>query len=100
TNRLGQPTGYVLHAEQNPTLLADPSSSIASRAAFTTKQLWVSQYSPDERYPAGEFVNQNPGGDGLPAYLSGDRSLDGGIALVGGVLRDPELLGREGRTRG
>ena len=77
TNRLGEPTGYVLFAEQNPTLLADPSASVASRAAFTTKQLWVTQYASDERYPAGEFVNQNPGGDGLPAYMQADRSLDG-----------------------
>jgi primary-amine oxidase len=77
TNGLGQPTGYVLHAEQQPTLLADSSSSIAARAAFTTKQLWVTQYAPDERYPAGEFVNQNPGGDGLPAYMAADRPLDG-----------------------
>jgi primary-amine oxidase len=77
TNGLGQPTGYVLHAEQQPTLLADPSSSIAARAEFTTKQLWVTQYAADERYPAGEFVNQNPGGDGLPAYMAADRPLDG-----------------------
>ncbi|MFT4081882.1 MAG: primary-amine oxidase [Nocardioides sp.] len=77
TNRLGQPTAYVLHAEQNPTLLADPASVIASRGAFTTKQVWVTAYSPDERYPAGDLVNQNPGGDGLPAYMAGDRPLDG-----------------------
>ncbi|MEU8036908.1 primary-amine oxidase [Streptosporangium sp. NPDC049078] len=77
TNRLGQPTGYVLRTEQNPTLLADPSSSIAARAAFTTRELWITRYASEERYPAGEFVNQNPGGDGLPAYVAGDRPLDG-----------------------
>ncbi|GAA0417898.1 primary-amine oxidase [Leifsonia naganoensis] len=77
TNRLGQPTGYVLHAEQNPTLMADPSATVTARAAFTTKQVWVTQYASDERYPAGEFVNQNPGGDGLPAYMAADRPLDG-----------------------
>ncbi|GAA0992348.1 primary-amine oxidase [Subtercola frigoramans] len=77
TNRLGRPTGYVLLPEQAPTLLADPSSSIAARAAFTTKQLWVTQYDTAERYPAGDFVHQNPGGDGLPRYMAADRSVDG-----------------------
>ncbi|MGA0567206.1 primary-amine oxidase [Rathayibacter sp. KR2-224] len=77
TNRLGRSTGYVLYPEQSPTLLADAASSVASRAAFTTKQLWVTQYAPEERYPAGEFVNQNPGGDGLPTYMAADRPLDG-----------------------
>ncbi|MEV6067749.1 primary-amine oxidase [Nocardia sp. NPDC052001] len=77
TNRMGKPTGYVLHPQQTPTLLADPSSSIAARAAFTTHQLWVSRYSPEERYPAGDLVNQNAGGDGLPAYMVADRGIDG-----------------------
>ncbi|MGO4385108.1 primary-amine oxidase [Specibacter sp. RAF43] len=75
-NRLGRPVGYVLYPEQNPTLLADPASSIASRAAFTTKQLWVTQYAADEQYPAGDLVNQNPGGDGLPKYMAANRSLE------------------------
>ncbi len=77
TNRLGQPTAYVLRAADAPTLLADPSSSIARRAAFATKHLWVTRYAPDERYPAGEFVNQHAGGAGLPAWTAADRDLDG-----------------------
>jgi len=82
TNRMGQPTAYVLKAEQNPMLLADPSASVTRRAAFTTKQVWVTAYSPDERYPAGEFVNQNPGGDGLPAYQAAGRNLDGADLVI------------------
>jgi primary-amine oxidase len=77
TNRLGQPTGYVLYAEQNPTLLADPSSTVHTRATFTTKEVWLTAYDPEQRYPAGDLVNQNPGGDGLPAYMAADRNLDG-----------------------
>jgi primary-amine oxidase len=79
---MGQPTAYVLKAEQNPMLLADPSASVTRRAAFTTKQVWVTAYSPDERYPAGEFVNQNPGGDGLPAYQAAGRNLDGADLVI------------------
>ncbi|MEV2223951.1 primary-amine oxidase [Nocardia vinacea] len=82
TNRMGAPTAYVLYPEQTPTLLADASSSIAARAAYTTKQLWVTRYAPEERYPAGDLVNQNPGGDGLPAYMAANRSLDGTDIVV------------------
>ncbi|KJF19252.1 primary-amine oxidase [Rhodococcus sp. WS3] len=76
TNRLGKPTGYALYPTQTPTLLADPSAGITERATFTTKHLWVSAYDPEERYPAGDLVNQNPGGDGLPSYMSANRNLD------------------------
>ncbi len=76
-NRLGQDVGYALYPEGQPVLLADPTSSIAQRAAFATKHLWVTQYDKDERYPAGDFVNQNPGQAGLPAFVAKDRSLDG-----------------------
>ncbi|YCK82553.1 primary-amine oxidase [Arthrobacter sp. D3-18] len=76
-NRLGEPVGYKLHAENQPTLLADPGSSIAKRAAFATKDLWVTRYSDEERYPTGDFVNQHFGGAGLPAYVAQDREIDG-----------------------
>ena len=73
----GEPVGYVLHPEGQPTLLADAGSSIARRATFATKHLWVTRYDPDERYPAGDFVNQHPGGAGLPAWTAADRDIDG-----------------------
>lgn len=76
-NRLGQDVGYALHPEGQPVLLADPSSSIAQRAAFSTKHLWVTRYDKAERYPAGDFVNQNPGLAGLPAFVAKNRDLDG-----------------------
>jgi len=76
-NRLGRPVGYTLYPEAAPTLLADPSSSIYGRAGFATNHLWVTQYDPAQRYPAGDFVNQHPGGAGLPAFIAGDRDIDG-----------------------
>jgi primary-amine oxidase len=77
TNRLGQPVAYQLQPEGQPVLLADESSPIARRAAFATKHLWVTRYDPAERYPAGELVNQHPGGAGLPAFVADDASIDG-----------------------
>ncbi|GAQ59784.1 primary-amine oxidase [Streptomyces scabiei] len=81
-NHVGSPVGYTLHPEGRPTLLADPGSSIAARAAFATRHLWVTAYDPAERYPAGDFVNQHPGGAGLPAYTAADRDLDGRSLVV------------------
>jgi primary-amine oxidase len=71
----GGPVGYKLVPGATPTLLAQPDSSIAQRAAFATKNLWVTPYSPDERRAAGDYPNQHVGGDGLPRWTSADRSL-------------------------
>jgi primary-amine oxidase len=81
-NRLGQPVGYLLRPEGQPVLLADDSSSIARRAAFATRHLWVTRYDPAERYPAGDQVNQHPGGGGLPAFQAKDRPIDGEDIVV------------------
>jgi primary-amine oxidase len=76
-NRLGEPVGFTLFPQASPSLIADPASPLAQRAGFATKQLWVTQYDPSERYPAGDFVNQHPGGCGLPAFTAANRSVDG-----------------------
>ncbi|HYX97797.1 MAG TPA: primary-amine oxidase, partial [Geodermatophilus sp.] len=76
-NRLGQPVAYALLPEGQPTLLADPDSPIHRRATFAAKHLWVTRHDPAERYAAGDFVNQHPGGAGLPEYVAGDRELEG-----------------------
>ncbi|AMM33153.1 histamine oxidase [Sinomonas atrocyanea] len=81
-NRLGEPVAYKIHPQGQPTLLADPASSVAGRAAFATKALWVTRYDEAERYPTGDFVNQHPGGAGLPAYQTQDRDLDGTDLVV------------------
>jgi primary-amine oxidase len=81
TNRFGRPTAFTLHPEPHPPLLADPESPLAARAGFATRALWVTRYDPAERYPAGDFVNQGPGG-GLPAYAAADRDIDGQDIVV------------------
>jgi primary-amine oxidase len=80
-NRSGKPTAFTLYPEPQPALLADPSSPIAARAGFATRALWVTRYDPAQRYPAGDFVNQSPGG-GLPDYIAGDRDIDGQDIVV------------------
>jgi primary-amine oxidase len=75
TNGLGLPVAYRLIPGMAPTLLAHPGSPIARRAAFATRNLWVTPYDPAERRAAGYPVCA-PGGDGLPAFTAGDRSVE------------------------
>ena len=75
-NSLGQPVGYKLVPGDNVASFAHPDSSIARRAAFMTRHLWVTRYDPAELFAAGDYPNQHPGGAGLPAYVKADRSLE------------------------
>ena len=76
-NGVGEPVAYKLIPGPTPALLAGADSSIAARAGFATHNLWVTPYSPTERRAAGDHPNQHPGGEGLPAWTAGDRSLVG-----------------------
>ena len=74
-NGVGEAMGYKLVPSSTPVLLAQPGSSVAKRAAFATKHLWVTRYDPTERYAAGPYPNQHAGGAGLPEFQRADRSL-------------------------
>jgi primary-amine oxidase len=77
TNACGEPVAYTLlpMAPGFAPMLADDSASVAARATFATKALWVTAFDPEERRAAGDFPNQHPGGDGLPRWVAADRPL-------------------------
>jgi primary-amine oxidase len=77
TNYVGKPTAYHLLPEASALLMADAESSVAARAAFTTKHLWATAYDRAERWPGGRYPNAHQGGAGLPEYTADDRSIDG-----------------------
>ena len=81
-NGLGEPVAYKLVPGPAPTLLAGPESSVARRAGFATRNLWVTPYAPEERRAAGSYPNQHAGGDGLPRWTAADRSLVGTDVVV------------------
>ncbi|WP_432510959.1 primary-amine oxidase [Kineococcus sp. SYSU DK001] len=81
-NAVGEPVRYVLHPEGQPTLLADEGSSIARRAAFTTRHLWVTAHDDAQRFPAGDYVNQSAGGQGIDTWIQQDRSIDGADVVL------------------
>lgn len=77
TSTLGYYPAYMLHTGDSVaySLLTDDDYP-QRRAGFTRHQLWVTPYSPDELYAAGDYVNQSKGGGGLPDWTSADRSID------------------------
>jgi primary-amine oxidase len=79
---LGAPTGYALMPGANVPPMYSPDAVFARRAGFTDHQLWVTAYDPEQRFAAGDYPYQSPGGDGLPAYTAADRPLDGTDVVV------------------
>jgi primary-amine oxidase len=75
TNVVGAAPAYKLAVQATPLLLAQEGSAIRNRAGFATKHLWVTAHDPRERFPAGEFPNQHPGGEGLPAWIAANRPI-------------------------
>ena len=79
---LGQVAGYKLHLPDNPLILGYPEGLIARKGAFATKNLWVTPYTPSERYPAGDYPTQSEGGAGLPAWTKQNRSVKGADVVL------------------
>ena len=75
-NAFDKPVGYKLVPGINAMPFQHPESSVGKRAGFMYKHLWVTQYDPDQLYPAGWFPNQHEGGDGLPKWVQADRSIE------------------------
>ncbi len=82
TNVVGEPVAYTLIPQGLPTLAMAEDSSISRRAAFATEHLWVTRFDDDERFPAGDFVNQSVGSPGLPEYIRANRPIDGEDIVV------------------
>ena len=56
-------------------LMARPGSAVARRAAFTTRNLWVTSHDDAQRYPAGEYVMQSQDCSGLTAWTAEDGDI-------------------------
>jgi primary-amine oxidase len=73
---LGQVPGYALMPGPLPALLTSPDAILRQRGAFAAHALWVTAHKDEERYAAGEFPGQDPGGAGLPAFIADDEPTD------------------------
>jgi primary-amine oxidase len=75
-NALGHPTGFALLPGENAAPFALPDSWVRKRAGFLNAHIWATPYADAERYAAGDYPNQNRGGDGLPKWTAANRSID------------------------
>lgn len=80
-NHTGQPVGYKIYPENVLTSFLQPDSPSGIRSAFTRNHLWVTKFDPDERYPAGEFMNHSDGSGGVSDFVQQDRGIEN-TALV------------------
>jgi primary-amine oxidase len=74
-HRLGEPVGYRLLPGENAVPFAQPDAPVSKRAGFIGEHLWVTPYAPGERYAAGDYPSQHPGGAGLPEWTAADRPV-------------------------
>jgi len=75
-NWVGRPTGYRLETHSPVHPFTHPDSPSGRRGRFIKHQLWVTAYDPQERFPAGEFVNQSDGSEGIETWMRADRSIE------------------------
>ncbi|WP_123025747.1 primary-amine oxidase [Mycolicibacterium stellerae] len=74
-NGLGTNPSYKLVPSGAIPMMLDPASPVFQRATVIGHTLWVTPNSPDERWPAGEFVNQSVKDTGLAEWTKADRNI-------------------------
>ncbi|MFT4042792.1 MAG: primary-amine oxidase [Gordonia sp. (in: high G+C Gram-positive bacteria)] len=76
TTALGHNPAYKLVPSGAIPPMFDPSSPVFGRATVIGHTLWVTPNNPDERWPAGEFVNQSERDTGLAEWTKANRSIE------------------------
>ncbi|OAT70240.1 tyramine oxidase [Mycobacteroides immunogenum] len=75
-NGIGTAPAYKLVPGAAIPAMFDPSSPVLARCRAIEHTLWVTPNSPEERWPAGEFVTQSREDHGLPAWTERNRSIE------------------------
>lgn len=73
-NGLGTPVAYKLVPGGAIPSFFDPESPVFQRAQVIGHTVWVTPHDAEERWPAGEFVNQSKTDHGLPEWIQQGRS--------------------------
>lgn len=76
TNGLGTHPSYKLVPGGAIPPMFDPDSPVLQRANVIGHTLWVTPNHPDERWPAGEFVNQSVADTGLGQWTKANRPIE------------------------
>ncbi|MDT5244153.1 MAG: primary-amine oxidase, partial [Mycobacterium sp.] len=75
-NGIGTHPSYKLVPSGAIPPMFDPDSPVIERANVIAHTLWVTPNRPDERWPAGEFVNQSARDTGLAKWTLANRSIE------------------------
>eukprot|EP00658_Telonema_sp_P-2_P080570 TRINITY_DN8045_c0_g1_i10.p1 TRINITY_DN8045_c0_g1~~TRINITY_DN8045_c0_g1_i10.p1 ORF type:complete len:681 (-),score=163.92 TRINITY_DN8045_c0_g1_i10:422-2464(-) len=95
TNAMDYPTAYKLVPGEVAMPLQLPESSVMKRGGYMSKQLWVTQYDPKERFPAGDYPNQHPGGGnnpGVPEFVQKNRNLEDADVVLWYVMAHTHVV--------
>ncbi|WP_298440992.1 primary-amine oxidase [Gordonia sp. (in: high G+C Gram-positive bacteria)] len=76
TTALGLHPAYKLSPAGAFPAMFPEDSPILARCEAIKHSLWVTPYAPDERWPAGEFVNQNKADTGLAVWTKENRNIE------------------------
>ena len=75
-NKVGRPVGYKLEPSHVITPFVAPDSPSGRRSRFMGNHLWVTAFDPEERYPAGEYMNHSDGRGGVDDFIARDRPIE------------------------
>jgi primary-amine oxidase len=75
-NCVGEPVGYKLLPGDNSFPFGSRHAWWRKRASFVNHHVWVTPFSANERYGAGDYPNQSRGGDGLLRWTEQDRPIE------------------------
>ncbi|OPX16674.1 primary-amine oxidase [Gordonia sp. i37] len=76
TTELGHHPAYKLSPTGAFPAMFDPASPVFQRATVIGHTLWVTPNNADERWPAGEFVNQSERDTGVAEWTKNNRSIE------------------------
>ncbi|GAC80016.1 primary-amine oxidase [Gordonia malaquae] len=76
TTGIGRQPAYKLSPSGAFPAMFPDDSPIAARCEAIRHTLWVTPNDADERWPAGEFVNQGGAGMGLPQWTQANRGIE------------------------
>ncbi len=81
-NKVGNPVSYQIIPYAGGThpiakgALFSKDEWLYNRVNFMDKQLWVTKYDPDERFPEGEYPNRTNTDTGLKQYTTNNDSIE------------------------
>lgn len=77
------PVAYKLMPMAAPPLLASPESVVGKRAVFASKNLWVTPYDEEQKWPAGDYLMGSRECNGLRLWTQEVRSRVRFLLLLG-----------------